>query len=43
MNVSTFYALKIEKLTNGKFRAVDSCPRLAELENIQPQKTPSDN
>ena len=33
-------ALKIEKITNGKFKAVDLCPRLAEIEQI---KTPSDN
>lgn len=34
-------ALKIEKLTNGKFRAVDLCPRLAEV--ITQNKTPSGN
>lgn len=28
MNVSSFYALKAEKITNGKFKAVDLCPRL---------------
>ncbi len=36
MNVSSFYALKIEKLTNGEFKAVDLCPRLAEIENLKP-------
>lgn len=42
--ISERNALKIEKLTNGKFRAVDLCPRLAELEQITTQqKTPSDN
>lgn len=38
MNVSTFYALKIEKLTNGQFRAVDLCPKLKELEDLSPPK-----
>lgn len=36
----THFALKVEKLTNGKFKAVDLCPRLAEIEQI---KTPSVN
>ncbi|OOR83900.1 transcriptional regulator [Moraxella canis] len=30
--VKELNALKIEKITNGKFRAVDLCPRLAELD-----------
>ncbi|OOS05973.1 Putative antitoxin of toxin-antitoxin system, YdaS/YdaT [Moraxella cuniculi DSM 21768] len=30
--ISELTALKIEKITNGKFRAVDLCPRLAELD-----------
>lgn len=33
-------AQKIEILTNGKFKAVDLCPRLAEIEQL---KTPSSN
>lgn len=37
--MSATNALKIEKLTNGKFKAVDLCPCLAEIEQI---KTPSD-
>lgn len=30
--VNELNALKIEKITEGKFRAVDLCPRLAELD-----------
>ena len=30
--ISELTALKIEKITEGKFRAVDLCPRLAELD-----------
>ena len=30
--ISPENALKIEKITDGKFRAVDLCPRLAELD-----------
>lgn len=30
--VNELNALKIEKITNGRFRAVELCPRLAELE-----------
>lgn len=41
--MSATVALRAEKLTNGKFRAVDLCPRLAEIENLPQQKTPSDN
>lgn len=33
----THFALKVEKITGGKFKAVDLCPRLAEIENIKPQ------
>lgn len=38
-------ALKIEKLTQGKFKAIELCPRLAELENLEPvkDKAPSGN
>lgn len=36
--ISERNALKIEKLTNGKFRAVDLCPRLAELDQITNQQ-----
>lgn len=32
-NMRERYALKIEKLTHGKFRAVDFCPYLAEPTN----------
>lgn len=39
-NMRERYALKIEKLTSGKFKAVDLCPRLAEIEQT---KTPSVN
>ncbi|WP_323842920.1 transcriptional regulator [Moraxella sp. Pampa] len=28
------YALKVEKLTNGKFKAADLCPKLKELESL---------
>ncbi|TWV81530.1 Cro/CI family transcriptional regulator [Moraxella sp. VT-16-12] len=38
--VSELNAQKIEKLTNGKFKAIDLCPRLAEIEKL---KTPSGN
>lgn len=38
--MSSENALKVENLTNGKFKAVDLCPRLAEIEQI---KTPSGN
>lgn len=34
--ISEKNALKIEKLTNGEFKAVDLCPRLAEIENLKP-------
>lgn len=34
MNITPLHALKIEKLTNGKFKAVELCPRLAELEQM---------
>lgn len=40
MGISSLYALKIEKLTQGKFRAVDLCPRLAEIEAME---IPSDS
>lgn len=47
MNITPLYAIKVEKLTGGKFKAVDLCPRLAELENlesiVQAQKPPSAN
>lgn len=33
-------ALKIEKLTNGKFKAVDLCPRLKEIDDLHPTKNP---
>lgn len=34
MNISTLYAIKVEKLTDGKFKAADLCPKLKELENL---------
>lgn len=41
MNISALNALKIENITSGKFRAVDLCPRLAEIEAVEPKnKTP---
>lgn len=36
--ISVNNALKIEKLTNGQFRAVDLCPKLKELEDLSPPK-----
>lgn len=29
--ISPYMALKIEKITEGKFKAVDLCPKLAEV------------
>lgn len=34
MNITPLYAIKVEKLTNGKFKASDLCPKLKELENL---------
>lgn len=34
MNITPIYAIKVEKLTNGKFKAADLCPKLKELENL---------
>lgn len=34
MNVSLFYAVKAEKLTNSEIKAVDLCSRIEELENL---------
>ncbi len=36
--ISGTNAMKIEKLTNGKFRAIDLCPRLAEIEMMDPSE-----
>lgn len=33
--VNEINAIKIEQITNGKFKAVDLCPRLAEIEKIK--------
>ena len=35
--MSAVNAQKIEKLTNGKFKAIDLCPHLAEIDNLKPQ------
>lgn len=34
MNITPIYAIKVEKITNGKFKATDLCPKLKELENL---------
>ncbi|MFA9487097.1 MULTISPECIES: transcriptional regulator [unclassified Moraxella] len=38
--ISPTNALKIEKITDGKFKAVDLCPQLIEIEKL---KAPSGN
>lgn len=35
MQVSPLYAQKIEIITGGEFKAVDLCPRLAEVEQLK--------
>lgn len=51
-DMPSHFALKAEKLTGGKFRAMDLCPALAEIEAMevpvspnltQNDKTPSGN
>lgn len=37
--INSINALKIEKLTAGEFKAVDLCPRLAEIEAVEPTQT----
>lgn len=40
--INSINAQKIEKLTAGEFKAVDLCPRLAEIEAMDEQpKTPN--
>ena len=36
--MSAVTAKRAEKLTNGKFRAIDLCPRLAEIEMMDPSE-----
>lgn len=38
--INELNALRIEKMTNGKVKAIDLCPRLAEIEKM---KAPSGN
>ena len=38
--INEINALRIEKITNGKVKAIDLCPRLAEIEKM---KAPSGN
>lgn len=33
--INELNALRIEKMTNGRVRAIDLCPRLAEIEKIK--------
>lgn len=33
--INELNALRIEKMTNGKVKAIDLCPRLAEIEKIK--------
>lgn len=40
-NMRELHARKIEKLTGGKFRAVDLCPALAEIEAMEVPESPN--
>lgn len=42
-NMRERHALKIEKLTAGEFKAVDLCPRLAEIEAVEPTQSKTPN
>lgn len=42
-NMSEKVAIRAEKVTQGKFQAVDLCPSLKEFSEIQKAKTPSCN